>query len=53
MSGEITSNEIRTVISEEIVEVLRKEISSFGTGAHVVCPKEHKGKIAYIVVCRE
>ncbi len=53
MSGEITSDEIRTVITEDVKEVIQKEVASFGTGAHVVCPKEHLGKKVYLVVCEE
>lgn len=41
------------VISEEVEDIFRKEITSFGTGAHVVCPKEHVGETAYVVVCKE
>jgi len=53
MSGEVTSDKIKTVITETIREVLQKEVTSFGTGAHVICPKEHLGRKVYLVVCEE
>lgn len=53
MPGEVTPSEIRTIITEDVKEVLQREITSFGTGAHVVCPKEHLDRKAYLVVCKE
>ncbi len=53
MSGKVKMSERELVISEEVENIYRKEISAFGTGAHVICPKEHKGKKAYLVVCKE
>lgn len=53
MVSKITSDRIEVLISEEVEEVLKREISTFGNGAHTICPKEHVGKIAYIVVCKE
>ena len=40
-------------LSDEIIGFIRKEITPHGNGAHVLCPKEYLGKIAYLVVCRE
>jgi len=31
-------------------EILEREISKFGTGAHVIIPKEHVGKKVKIIV---
>jgi len=53
MPGDITSKRIRVLISEEVEEVLKKEIVPIGNGAHVICPKEHIGKTAYVVVVRK
>lgn len=53
MSGEITSKRIKVLISETVEEVLKKEIVPIGNGAHVICPKEHIGKIVYLVVCKK
>ncbi len=53
MVGEVKSDEIVTSISENVEEVLRKEVTSFGTGAKVGCPKEHIGKTVYLVVCKD
>ncbi len=53
MPGKVNISERELVISEEVEDIYRKEISTFGTGAHVVCPKKHKGKKAYLVVCKE
>ena len=53
MAGEITSKRIKVLISEDVEEVLKKEIVPIGNGAHVICPKEHIGKIVYLVVVRK
>lgn len=53
MSGEITSRRIQVSISEDVEEVLKKNIVPIGNGAHVICPKEHIGKPVYLVVCKE
>lgn len=31
----------------------KKEVTKFGTGAKIDCPKEYLGKTVYVVVCRE
>ncbi len=46
-------SEKELIISEEVEDIFRKEITSFGTGGHVICPKDHVEKTAYIVVCKE
>lgn len=40
-------------LTDEIEGFVRKEIKPHGNGAHVLCPKEHLGKTAYLVVCKE
>lgn len=50
---EITTDGIDLTIEEDVEEVLKKEVTSFGTGAKVGCPKRHLGKTAYLVVCKE
>ena len=52
MPGKITSKRIKVLISEDVEEVLKKEIVPIGNGAHVICPKEHIGKPVYLVVVR-
>mgnify|MGYP000231422888 CR=1 FL=1 len=39
--------------SEDVEEVLKKEIVPIGNGAHVICPKEHIGKLAYLVIVKK
>lgn len=51
--SKITSNGIDVSISEDVEEVLKKKIAKIGNGAHVLCSKEHIGKTAYLVVCKE
>jgi putative transposon-encoded protein len=53
MPGEITSKKIRVLISEDVEEVLKKEIVPIGNGAHVICPKEHIGKLAYLIIVKK
>jgi len=53
MSGKIELSEKELNISEEVEDLFRKKISSFGTGAHIVCPKEHENKTAYVIICKE
>ncbi len=53
MSGEISSSGIQITIAEDVEEVLSKEVKTVGNGAHVLCPKEHVGRKAYLVVCKE
>jgi putative transposon-encoded protein len=52
MPGKITSKGIKVQISEDVEEVLKKEIVPIGNGAHVICPKEHIGKTVYLVIVR-
>lgn len=51
--GKVKINEMEFVITEKVEEIYRKEITSFGTGAHVIVPKDLRGKTAYLVVVEE
>lgn len=37
-------------LNDEIEAVFEKQVSSFGTGAKIDCPKEFLGKKVYILV---
>lgn len=43
----------RMVLSEEIIGLVRKKVTKFGTGAKVDCPKKYLGKTAYLIICQE
>ncbi|MAG52388.1 MAG: hypothetical protein CMH62_00325 [Nanoarchaeota archaeon] len=34
----------------EIMEVLERDVSQFGTGCHVIVPQKHKGRKAIIII---
>jgi len=34
----------------DIEEILDKDISSFGSGSHIILPAKHKGKKAKVIV---
>lgn len=34
----------------DIEEILDKEISTFGSGAHIILPAKHKGKKAKVII---
>ena len=53
MAGKVDLTEEKILISEEVEDVLRKEVTPIGNGAKVGCPKEHIGKNVYVVVCKE
>ena len=33
-----------------VAEVLEREISTFGTGCHVIVPQKHRGKKAIVII---
>lgn len=41
------------VLTDKIEGFLQKKITTFGTGAHVTCPKEYLGRTVYLVICKE
>jgi len=43
----------RIVIDFSGSEILERDVSKFGTGAHVIVPKEHLGKNVKIIVGEE
>lgn len=51
--SEISSGGIEISIEEDVEEVLKGEVTEFGNGAKVGCPKKHLGKKVYLVVCKE
>ncbi len=53
MSGELELSEEKLVLSEDVEDILRKNVAPIGNGAHVTCPKEYLGKTVYLVVCKE
>lgn len=53
MTGELKLTEEKLVLSEDVEDILLKEVVPIGNGAHVTCPKEHIGKRVYLVVCKE
>lgn len=48
---ELTQNEFS--ISHDVEDVFKKEVTEFGNGAKIGCPREHLGKTVYVVVCDE
>ena len=53
MSGSVEIDEKKFVISRDVEDVFKKEVTSFGNGAKIGCPKEYLGKTVYVVVCKE
>ncbi|MEW5996178.1 MAG: DUF2080 family transposase-associated protein [Candidatus Micrarchaeota archaeon] len=33
--------------------MIEKRVTSFGTGAKVDCPKEYRGRRAYLLICKD
>lgn len=40
-------------LTDEVEVVLEKTVTAFGTGAQVICPKDHIGKRAYLVIIKD
>lgn len=53
MPGELKLTKKKLILSEDVENIIRKEVSPIGNGAHVICPKEHIGKTVYLVIVRE
>jgi len=53
MREEVVLTKKRLVLSVDVDDIIRRKVSPIGNGAHVICPKEHIGKIVYIVVCKK
>jgi len=48
---ELTEDEFN--LSIDVEDVFKKEVTKFGNGAKIGCPKEHRGKTVIVVVCEE
>ena len=40
----------KLVLTENVIGFFRKNVTKFGTGAKIDCPKEFIGKTVYVVV---
>jgi len=38
---------------DEIITIMEKKVTKFGTGAKLDCPKEYLGKRAYILISKD
>ena len=36
-----------------VVGFMKRQVTAYGTGAKVTCPKEHLGKTAYLIITNE
>jgi putative transposon-encoded protein len=41
------------LVVENIVGFMKRQVTPYGTGAKVTCPKEFLGKAAYLVITNE
>lgn len=48
MREELVLTKKKLILTVDVEDILRKEVSPIGNGAHVICPKEHVGKTAYL-----
>ena len=46
----ILSNEIKV---ENIIGYFEREVTKFGTGAKIDCPKEYLGEKVIVIVCKK
>ena len=42
-----------TLVEDQILGFLDRRVTPFGNSAKVDCPKEHIGRRAYLIVCKE
>ena len=40
-------------LTDEVIGFFEKEVTKFGTGAKIDCPKEYLGRKVYVVVCED
>ena len=40
-------------LEDEVVGIIEKRVTKFGSGAKVDCPKKYLGKRVYILVCED
>ena len=38
------------IVKLKIEEIVRRDITSFGSGSHVILPKKHAGKKAIVII---
>ena len=43
----------KLILSVDVEDIIRKEVTPIGNGAHVICPKEYIGKTVYLVIVKE
>jgi len=53
MPGELKLSKRKLVLSEDVEDIIRKEVVPIGNGAHIICPKEHIGKHVYLVIVKK
>lgn len=39
--------------SDNVIGFIEKRVTPFGNSAKVDCPKEHIGKRAYLIICKD
>jgi putative transposon-encoded protein len=42
----------RLELSDDVVGFFEREVTKFGNGAKIDCPKEFLGKRVYVIVCK-
>jgi len=42
----------RLELSDEVVGFFERNVTRFGNGAKIDCPKEYLGKRVYVIVCK-
>lgn len=53
MVGKLVLTKRKLILSEDVEDIIRKEVVPIGNGAHIICPKEHVGKTVYLVVVKK
>ena len=43
----------KLVLTEDVIGFFQKNVTKFGTGAKIDCPKEYLNKTVYVVVCKD
>jgi len=52
MKEELELTKKKMILFVDVDDIIRKEVSSIGNGAHVICPKEYIGKMVYLAVVK-
>lgn len=53
MVGKLELTKRKLILSEDVEDIIRKEVVPIGNGAHVICPKEYVGRTVYLVVVKK